>query len=1078
MSPLLQPTRKHVAGSIILGLLILAVAGVVHYRNTHPAREPAERTLGEASPGNLSHVFKTSSPHSILVGIRKLESASDPKCHATACRFENFVFGTPLTDAARDEKVSLQKALIGDIWARASRAARQEGEDHVPLNQLQPLLDKALRSEVEDNGDIRVLLRDGNAVTVSKVRLRQYSSIAYSLRAILGTQQDFLSNGGKFLLTLGDESVDGLRRMSDIITLAALKLADRVARDRNEPQITPQIMAHAWRRVAAEDAAAGTGGDVTPEADIQRHPTSGGESLQVVRAIIDEKLTAYRVYNGITPNDLEALFLTNIHRFYALYPVPRDVKGSDQFLESYHTILAEFTSELLQRAQAQARQSGHHLIRSADAITAVQNITPHQVDEFEDVIFFTNLVRANQITLEAYDCDSLRDAGIHWLALRNALDKTSRDPMALDPFAAEIITEGTSQYGVLLLRVAGRLAKQQGTSPALQNSDLRRSQAQLRVLATRHHNKGDQEQVVSRIASAGSATNQAGASRKTFFTDVTADSGINFNHRSSLWLSEFRRRQAASPPTFSGGGVAAEDINNDSYPDLLLVGGIGNALLINDGQGHFQDVSASAGIQVTRSDGTMGEARQPVIADFDNDGWQDLLITYANDDHRLYRNLDGRNFQDVSADCGLGGKGLIGGPATVFDFDGDGLLDIYICYFGDYLNGATPTQERHNSNALPNRLFHNRGNLRFEDVSDGSGASDTGWAQAVSHTDFDRDGHQDLIVANDFGRNVFLRNLGNGRFQDLANALGVTKAYHSMNVGIADLNADGYPDVYVSNFIEMVKDNKYVVPDRYTALKFDPAAMATMAIKEANMLYLSRASGGRLIAYEPSQHVERGATSTGWAWDAEFFDFDHDGDDDLYVVNGTNEYAFYGGMISSTSHQGNTRFEMHDYNRESNVFFLNDAGKLKNVSLRSGADFVGNSRSTTYLDLENDGDLDVVVNNFHDAVNVLRNNLEGPDKHWIKLRLIGDPRQHTNRDAIGARIVVRDDAGLLVRREVQGGSGFLSMNPKQIHLGVGASKSVDIQIVWPNGQTQQVLSLPVDQAHTIQQEHNPSTALR
>ena len=169
---------------------------------------------------------------------------------------------------------------------------------------------------------------------------------------------------------------------------------------------------------------------------------------------------------------------------------------------------------------------------------------------------------------------------------------------------------------------------------------------------------------------------------------------------------------------------------------------------------------------------------------------------------------------------------------------------------------------------------------------------------------------------------------------------------------------------------------------------------------------------------------------------------------------------------------------MHDYNRESNVFFLNDAGKLKNVSLRSGADFVGNSRSTTYLDLENDGDLDVVVNNFHDAVNVLRNNLEGPDKHWIKLRLIGDPRQHTTRDANGARIVVRDDAGLLVRREVQGGSGFLSMNPKQIHLGVGASKSVDIQIVWPNGQTQQVLSLPVDQAHTIQQEHNPSTASR
>ena len=1068
MGPLSNVTRRLVSSPFVCVLLILTlVVGAIRYWTTGPADGPVEPSAKELNPGSVADLLTKSSPRSILAGIRQLESAGDPKCHATACRFENFVFGTPLTDEARDKKVSLQKALISDTWARASRAAHRAGENCVGLVRIQPWIDVALQTDEGADGGIRVLLAGGGSVTVSKTRLRQYSSIAYSLRAILSTQQDFLVSGGKFLLSLEDESVDGLRNMSDVITLAALKVADRNAREQNEPHITPDIMRNAWRKVVPQRASTEIAGD-EPN-DFYSHPSeaSRGESMKVVRAIIAEKIAAYRDYNDISRDDMKVLLVTNIHRFYALYPLPRIVEETDNFLKFYHGTLADFTGELIRQAQGQAQQAGHHLLRAADAIGAVQKLTPHEIDEFEDVTFFNNLAKANQVTIESYDCDSLRDAGIHWMSLESALDDDPPFSMALDPFAAEIITEGASQYGVLVLRLAGQIAKQRASSPTLEIDDLKQSQAQIRVRATRHHNLPARDRKASPIASAVSIGGNH--SDKNFFTDVTSTTGIEFMHRSSTWLSEFRRRQTVSPPTFSGGGVAAEDVNNDSYPDLLLVGGIGNALLINDGQGRFRDISESAGIQVARRDGTRAEARQPIIADFDNDGWQDLLITYANDDHRLYRNLDGTNFQDVTSQCGLGGEGLIGGPATTFDFDGDGLLDLYICYFGDYLSGATPTQERHNSNALPNKLFHNRGNMRFEDVSEGSGTSDTGWAQAVSHTDFDRDGRQDIIVANDFGRNAFLRNLGDGHFTDEAKSLGVTKAYHSMNVGISDLNIDGYPDVYVSNFIEMVKDNKYVVPHRHTALNFDPAAMATMAIKEANMLYLSRSLEGRLVAYEPSQHVERGATSTGWAWDAEFFDFDHDGDDDLYVVNGTNEYAFYGGMVASVSQQGKGRYQMFDYNRESNVFFVNDGGKLRNLSPRSGADFVGNSRSTVYLDFDNDGDLDVVVNNFHDTARALRNNLQQGDTHWIKLRLVGDPEQGTNRDAIGARVVVTNDAGLHAQREVQGGSGFLSMNPKQIHVGVGASPLVDLEITWPNGQVQEFQAVAVDRTHTIRQ---------
>ncbi len=181
--------------------------------------------------------------------------------------------------------------------------------------------------------------------------------------------------------------------------------------------------------------------------------------------------------------------------------------------------------------------------------------------------------------------------------------------------------------------------------------------------------------------------------------------GIDFTTARRPGWASIRHKQLKTPPTFSGGGVAAEDVDGDSDVDLLFVGGAGIALLLNDGRGTFVDASREAGIEWLRADGTHGEARNPIIADFDNDGRQDILITYVNDDHRLYRNVGGARFEDVTQDSGLGGEGLVAGPAAVFDFDSDGLLDVYITYFGDYLHGKVPTIDRNNQNALPNQLF-------------------------------------------------------------------------------------------------------------------------------------------------------------------------------------------------------------------------------------------------------------------------------------------------------------------------------------------------------------------------------------
>jgi hypothetical protein len=752
-----------------------------------------------------------------------------------------------------------------------------------------------------------------------------------------------------------------------------------------------------------------------------------------------------------------------------------------QLVRVFETKLDDWSAELLRDASRRSRAAGRVLIGAEDAEMAAQQLVPHRIDEFEDLHVFYRLAAEEQVTLESFDCDSFRDFGLHWRSLQRAAHGAPERSNPPDPFAAEILAEGISQYGVLLLRVAGSIADRDTESIRLQPEDLGAAAAAIRARAGRHHVAPKREAPRTRIVSARSGHPVDGdGSPRTFFSDATVESGISFTHRSSRWLGEFRHKLLKTPPTFSGGGVAAEDVDGDGDTDLLFVGGGGNALLLNDGRGRFDDATQRAGIALRRPDGSHGEARNPLIVDFDNDGRQDILITYVDDDHRLYRNLGGARFEDVSARSGLGGKGLIGGPATVLDFDGDGLLDVYVGYFGDYLNGGIPTVERDNQNALPNKLFRNLGGLRFRDVTADSGTADTGWTQAVSHVDFDRDGRQDLIVANDYGRNAFLRNLGSGRFENAAPSLGVTRAYHSMNVGIADLNDDDHPDIYISNLATLVKDNKYTFPDVNTPLDFDLRAMAGMLIKESDMLWMSQLEQGRLVAFVPSTDVERGATSTGWAWDAEFLDFDHDGDDDLYLVNGTNDFNTFSMFYRRFNPDGTKREYVLDHNRESNVFFENDGGRLRNISLDSGADFSGNSRSTAYLDFDGDGDLDVAVNNFHANATLLSNDADKRGRGWLKLRLVGNPAGGTNRDAIGARIVVTTDAGLRVRRWVQGGSGYLSMNPKQQHFGLGHASVARVQIVWPNGETQSLGALAPNAAYTVHQggtEVERSTAL-
>jgi hypothetical protein len=1055
----------------------------------------------------------------LLSAIEQLESDHDAKCHSSANRFEDFLFGTPLSDAARSASVELQVHLVRGLWARASTTALREGASAIQPQHISPEIEKIVSVDRSVDGEWQVTFPGAPPVVVPEIRATQYASIAYSLRAILAVQQDFMVSGGTPLLDLESESIDELREALDIVALSALVLADRAAREQSDYEISEPGLREAWAQLLPGLSQNLAKSDPAGRVEVSASSEGRAQALALLDEVVERKSAAYRKYNNLEDRDEIRLLVFNISRFYARQPVSSMVDERRKLVATLEQELDVFASELLHEADRRAREAEDPLIRSAEATAAAQQLIPNQIDEFEDVHVFGRLADDEQIILEAFDCDSFRDFGVHWQSLRHATHAAPSNSILPDPFAAEILAESISQYGVLLLRVAGIIARDSGYTVRLQPEDIEAAAPLIRERTDRHHAAPERVQTRSRIASASTSSGREGkeGDARAFFVDATAAVGIDFTHRSSTWLGEFRHKQLKTPPTFSGGGVAAEDVDGDSDVDLLFVGGAGIALLLNDGRGGFADASREAGIEWTRADGTHGEARNPIIADFDNDGRQDILITYVDDAHRLYRNVGGARFEDVTQDSGLAGEGLVAGPATVFDFDSDGLLDVYITYFGNYLHGKVPTVDRNNQNALPNQLFRNLGGLRFENVTEGSGTADVGWTQAVSHVDFDRDGRQDIIVANDYGRNAFLRNLGSGKFENAAPALGVIKAYHSMNVGIADLNDDDHPDIYISNLAMLVKDNKYVFPDPNTPIDFDLRAMAGMLIKESDMFYMSQLEQGRLARYVPSNDVERGSNSTGWAWDAEFLDFDHDGDEDLYLVNGTNDFNTFSMVYRPVNPGVPTRELLLDHRRESNVLFLNEDGKLKNVSSGSGADFAANSRSTAYLDYDDDGDLDIAVNNFHAPATFLRNVADKQGRGWLKLRLVGDPDRSTvadvacdgfadcgrerigaavrrwfegsedraprwlaewfavepgprsSRDAIGARIVVTLEDGTRARREVQAGSGYLSMNPKQQHFGVGQSRSVDVQIIWPNGERQALPALAANESYTVHQ---------
>src|SRR3954469_6570078 len=494
------------------------------------------------------------------------------------------------------------------------------------------------------------------------------------------------------------------------------------------------------------------------------------------------------------------------------------------------------------------------------------------------------------------------------------------------------------------------------------------------------------------------------------------------------------------------GGVALFDYDGDGLLDIYLVTGaeLGpgrervphrNALYRNLGGWKFEDVSKAAGVDLA----AWGSGA--CAGDFDGDGRLDLYVTNwgAN---ALFKNRGDGTFEDVAAMAGVAAGGWSTG-CTFFDADADGDLDLYVARYvettWDSVVHALRTLAWRNGphimvgpTGLPGEsdlFFENLGNGRFVEAAAAHGLSDAsrGYGFGVVATDYDDDGLVDLFVANDSNANFLYHNLGKGRFENVGLASGVAingegRAQAGMGADAGDYDGDGRMDLVLTTFAH----------DRYTLYR------------NVDGRHFDDATGAAGIA---------APTFARMGWGAAFLDADLDGRLDLFFANG---HIFPD--IDAFPALG------ENY-RQKNQLLLNLGGRFRDVSDRAGAglQIAAAGRGLAIGDLDNDGDLDIVVGNTDDAPTLLENR-QAAKRHWVAVRATAPAG---NRFAIGARVAV-DAGGTRQMREVRSGGSYVSQNDLRTYFGLGSySGTLDIEVRMPGGRRWQWQQLPVDRLHVL-----------
>jgi enediyne biosynthesis protein E4 len=536
--------------------------------------------------------------------------------------------------------------------------------------------------------------------------------------------------------------------------------------------------------------------------------------------------------------------------------------------------------------------------------------------------------------------------------------------------------------------------------------------------------------------------------------DETMASGINFVHHRPTFdpkIANIEPHVAAL-----GASVSVTDFDGDGRPDLYFTNsrfGEPNALYHNRGDGTFEEVAASAGLADLNKPGE-GVSMGAVWGDFDNDGREDVLV-YRYGYLALFRNVDGHHFEDVTEKAGLR-RWVNSNGAIWIDYDRDGLLDLYVtAYFRSDIDlwHLTTTKIMQNSfefatNGGKNLLFHNLGNGKFEDVTDKMGLGSTRWTLAAASADFNGDGWPDIYLANDYGPEELYLN-DHGRRFVLTTAGLESESKSGMSATLGDAFNRGRLDAFVTN----ISERGYLFQN--------------------NNLRLNE-----MLESHRFRNVAEGAIAdAGWAWGAQFGDLNNDGANELFVANGfisADPKKSYWYAMSKIAGANGRFFEdaatwppfgnasLSGYER-SRVYINRGVAGWVDVAKKVGITDTYDGRAVALADLSNRGAVDVIVANQNQRA-VLYRDYPDSANHWIEFKLVGT---RSNRSAIGAEVLL-ETGDLRQRRIVDGGSGFASQNDRRLHFGLGAHEWVDrVVIYWPSGRRQVLLRPAIDRLDTV-----------
>lgn len=989
----------------------------------------------------------------ILGHIHSQESKKDATCWTTVRLMENFYTGIALSERSVLLKIEVSKTLMYRLWESASLSSKNDKLNLEDIQRITP-------------GDLvlELLMLDGainNSNNQAKgTMLVDYHKVTENWRVMLSLLYDYFGETGFVkrqewsLKPISPEASLQLAKLSTVMTVNLLKSAKEYANDKRHEEVEPGDIKLAYEkfvrqyRIDDKSAISNSSGLSNTRSSNEKTPLSKKTAHAILRDLtlvnIDKKIASLKKWNkpaGIgdgKKNERKAF--EKILQFPITDSAYSELR---KFLTLYGKIFAagitpaRFDTYTYQNSYERMRETfpasrGNYekptLISLEWALNILSDIWPKKTLTNGDIalrlasnfsgFLFTGSKPTDQkewnVVLWASDADATRDTAIHWSIMQEVWQDPNSIP--LDPFAAEVISESISELALLILVEAKRITQKRGFSEIDKSAIAKVFDERYTIVPHKVHravwNK-PREEMKKRALENYSAKNFIDISSKYDFGSMPLgiEKFLTLRDKSiNDWPLELQ--------WFSGSGIAAGDFNNDDLVDIFVSGDGGNILYKNNGNYEFEDVSKMLGVVDTDYD-----SRQSLFVDVNNDRLLDLFIVHSDSPSKLYIQQKSGKFVLHDSSGITTGKGAH--TAFFFDYDNDGFLDLFIGYYGAS-NPNLPFPSIDGLDGRENQLFHNEGGSRFRDVSEKAGVDHTYWTLAGGAMDINHDGYIDFFLANDFGSDALYLNDGKGAFKEVGQRLETDDRGSGMNVSFVDVDNDDDMDVYVTVVDMFSKSIGFKFPERKSIIHLDERILKSSFYISGNKLYRNKKG----TSFTPVEHEYFEPVDLGWSWGAAFFDYENDGDEDMYLANGWVDAATAG--------------------NQKNIFFIKEGGYFYKAPASSPEAFKGNSRSVVALDMANNGKLDIVVSNYRKPPTFLKNNSNEHGNNWIKVKLSGN---NSNSFGVGAKVkVIPLGKTSIPAKLVTCGIGYLAQDPTTLTFGIGKEKVISqITVTWPNG---------------------------